>query len=130
MNQRLADINWDAANCFRLATVIIQTMLVLEFMMLLSHYHWRISTLRKELDEGRVIAPPVRWTFAYHIVVTFIVTLTDISTMQRLVFNAKPTLSTWLIPVASLALLVVVKKFVEYYSDRLNEAEHDDHFHQ
>lgn len=126
MGERISEIDWTAANCFRLATVVLQTVLVLQFAMMLSHYYWRIIPLRKQHS---VLAPPIRWTFAYHLIVAVYLATTAISNFQRVAFDRSThvTLSTWLSPLISLALIVVIGRFVKYYSEELTAAEDRSH---
>lgn len=127
MNNTFDQIDWTVPNCFRLATLIIQTGLLMEFVLMLSHYYWRVIPIRKEV---KVAAPPVRWTFAYHIVVTLMIGSIWISTFQRLAYdNVHSTFGTFANPVLSAALWIVVRQFIKYYAKDLNRAE-EDHFRQ
>lgn len=127
MNATFAQIDWTTANCFRLATLIIQTVLLMEMVLMLSHYWWRMMPLRRKI---KVLAPPIGWAFAYHVVVTVLVATIWISTFQRLAFdNVHSTVGTYLNPVISLALWIVTRQFLRYYSKDLNQAEQD-HFRQ
>lgn len=127
MNEALADINWDLTNCFRLAAVLIEILLVMQFAFMLSHYWWRIIPLRKE--NGDVLAPPIRWTFAYHIIVALIIASILVSTCQRIVFDGRATIGTWINPLLCLALWITVRAFTKYYSVDLGDAAGPDSDH-
>lgn len=122
MDQVLIHIEWNAANIFRLSGIFITAMLLLEMAVMMSHYWWRMMPLRRELGE-HVVAPPVGWTFCYHLGVFAFIVCTSIATGQRMVTAADPTLATWTTPPLGLFLYVVVRKFMRFYSEDLNRAE-------
>jgi hypothetical protein len=125
MGSSISEVHWDVANCFRLLTVLVYAALTLEMVLMISHYWWRIIPLRK--SGMRILTPPIRWTFAYHIVVASMVATTCISVMQRISFkeHTPATLSTWISGPLGIAMMVVVHEFVQFYSRDINQLEEE-----
>ena len=125
MEVTVAEIDWGVVSFFRLASIFIQVVFLMEMVMLLSHYWWRIIPLRKEVVARKVLAPPVIWTFCYHLFVTLWAMSTVVSQTQRLVTNDDPTVGTYLNPMIMLFGLITIRMFVRYYSQTLTREEHE-----
>jgi hypothetical protein len=123
MQDALIDIEWNAPNLFRLATLLSMAWLLLEQAMLLSHYWHRIIPLRR--TNPNLLAPPIVWTFALHLWTASLILLIAIGVGSRLVFNDRATFTTYAMPIAAVVGIVIISQFVKYYSKALNRAEHD-----
>lgn len=125
MDETLSNIDWTAANAFRIVSLILLGVGIMEMVMMMSHYWWRIIPLRKEVTEHKIVAPPVVWTFCYHIAVAATLVIEFITKFQLVIFGGPDTASTWLSPVVTLLLVVSVHFFAKYYSDSLNHEQWD-----
>lgn len=119
----LADIEWDFVTCWRILTMVLILVFVIQMTVMLSHYwHW-LMPLRRDIEqgEGNVIAPPIGWTFAYHLVVTIILTVVGVGMGQSVYYDNDPTLFTFTGPLMLGALMVVTNRFLNYYSAGLRQ---------
>lgn len=128
MQVTIAEIDWGVVSFLRLASIFLQVVFLMEMVMLLSHYWWRIIPLRREVVTRKILAPPVVWTFCYHLFVAVWALSTVISQTQRLVTNDEPTVSTYVNPLIVLFGLITIRMFLRYYSETLNREERQ-HFH-
>ena len=118
---QFAEFSWDATNIFRLFTVLAVMAFLFRMVTMMSYYWHRIIPLRKEMDKRVLIAPPIGWTFTYHLLVTAFIGLAGAGMVQA-VYNGSPwTIFTFVAPFLIIALTVVVGQFVKYYSQNLNE---------
>lgn len=116
----LDQIVWNLPNVFRLLALGAVVICLLSQAMLLSHYWLRVMPLREEIRGNEVVAPPVYWTFGYHLIVGLLVLFVGLGIGQSAVRNAPPTVLTFAAPVLIFGLSVTVHFFVRYYSDSLN----------
>lgn len=119
--QSLNQVDLTTANVLRLLTIGLLVIAILEMVMMLSHYYWRIMPLRREVGE-EVVAPPVGWTFAYHLAVTALLVNNAVGRTQEVLLDLRPTLATWCSPVILIGLMVVANRFLGYYSKALGRA--------
>lgn len=128
MDIPLAEIDWSVLLVSRLATIMIVILFVFQMSLMLSHYWWRIIPLRREMGaDTKVLAPPVGWTFAYHLLVTIIFTIVGIGVAQAAYFESPGTVFSYVAPFLTLALTVVVNRFTKYYFRDINRV-YRDHF--
>lgn len=111
------------SDLFRLATLLLLSGVIIEMVLLISHYVHSIMPMRKEVRSGRLLAPPPGWTLAYHVLVTLWLVQTCVGLGQRISQEGiKSTWATFTAPFLALALIIVVWKFQRYYSANLRRA--------
>jgi hypothetical protein len=118
----ISDVDWTLLNLWRVFAVTLVCLVVLQMALMLSHYWHYLMPLRKEIStDVRIVAPPVGWTFAYHVVWTLLLTLIGISISQSLLLANRPTIFIFAAPVLFVALSVIVANFQKYYTRSLRE---------
>lgn len=125
----IAEVDWTFVNIWRCVTIVLICAFVLQMFSMLSHYwHW-LMPLRRDLEHergpGAVVAPPVVWTFAYHVLITVTMVVTGIGLAQSTLYANSPTLFTYVAPGLLVAFMVIVNRFLKYYSKNLADGLHD-----
>lgn len=121
----ITEVDWTFVNIWRCVTITMVVLFVVQMFSMLSHYwHW-LMPLRRDLEHergpGAVIAPPVAWTFAYHVAITVTMVVIGIGMAQSTLSNNEPTLFTFMGPVLMAAFMVIVNRFLKYYSKSLSD---------
>lgn len=115
----VADVTWDLPNILRAASSLLLLVCVSEILGFLWVYWRKIVPMRQRIAEGRVLAPPVYWTFGYHLLVAGIFLNSAVARIQILAGphadTVPATLSTYTTPVLAGLLIVVLRKFHHYY---------------
>ena len=105
----------------RLGSAILIGVCAFQMLLLLANYWHNIMPLRREIGENEILAPPVGWTFAYHLIVFLLLVSMCVSRIQLILSDSQiVTFSTFTTPVLAVALYVVTSKFQKYYSRDLH----------
>lgn len=95
-----------------------------ESLLLLAYYWQSIVPIRRMVGEQGVLAPPIRWTFLYHLNV-FVTILLMIATLLTLMKEDAPAgFVTYIAPFVAVSLAIVVGRFTKYYSGILRSYRH------
>lgn len=114
-------MDWVSAT--RLFTAVALGLAVLDYGLMLVYYCQRVLPLRKKISDGEILAPPAGWSLLFHIVVFCWLLLTIVATFQSMARHTEPTFMTYVAPPLSVATLIAVGKFLNYYSRNLRHAE-------
>ena len=121
----ISEIDWDLVAALRTLSATLILVFLFQMAVMLSHYwHWMMP-LRKEIEqdeERTLVAPPVVWTFSYHVLITLIMGLFSLGLMQNVLMESKSTVTTFVFPALIAALTLVANRFTKYYSQNLAEA--------
>lgn len=127
MDIPLNEIDWSVVLVLRMLIVVSVMVFLLQMSIMLSHYWWRIMPLRQEMDDldRRLVAPPVGWTFTYHLLVTIILGIVGIGIVQAAYHESQATVFSYIGAPLILTLTFVVNRFTKYYSQVLNDRYRD-----
>lgn len=118
---QFGEFDWGWVSAFRLFTVLVLICFIYQMAIMLSHYWFRIIPLRREIDpQMQVLAPPILWTFAYHLLVALTFGVVGIAMVQALYKGSPGTVFAFAAPFLLGALTVVVNRFSKYYSQTLS----------
>lgn len=120
-------IEWTTTNQMRMISACILLVVAFEMVLILAAYWHTVMPLRKEIADGKVVAPPERWTFAYHLSVLAFVLVAAVIRVQLAMTSAPTNIGTYALPVIGVALAFTSSKFLTYYIRRLREEDRRRH---
>ncbi len=127
MGETLAQIDWTMTNVFRVAGIIFLTTWVLEAVMLLSHYRFRV------VDRVDIFNPLfgtiIHLTFWLYLVLVIYALANAVSLGQRLISNDPPSLGAFTAAPVALAMTLITHMLTIAYSN-LSKAREGEHLRQ
>ena len=109
----------DIVDLFRAVGVIAIGVCVYQIVVMLSYYRERVIPIRKNVSN--VIAPPIIWTFAYHVAVCILLIAVGGGFVHNAILDRPGNVLAWFGPVIVIAMTVILNNFVKFYGQTLNE---------
>jgi len=120
---------WSDVEVVRTVFLSFSALAILQQVIMASHYWWRIIPLRKTLRHPgasgspvAVLAPPIVWTFCYHLIVLGYLVWTSAGTYLAMANGFPHSPTVYFGPVLALGAALVTNRFMSYYSSSLSQA--------